>query len=104
MELHGNDYQLQIKSSIEEIVTVTKDFWPLAVLEKEDDEKTFFIYKDIESQQKWDNGWSEENDTTMILVIYEKNSIWFTIDDNNLNFKIIKEIENKLGSLRSVSW
>ena len=100
MEIHGNDFGIKCRDGTtpDDIVEVVKQFWPDAVLEL-DESGEFFLYPNENAKTKWDNeGWSEENDITMILVIPDNDDgkIWFTIDDNSVNMPIIDAIEKEL--------
>lgn len=100
MELHGNDFGVQCKdgTTLDDIVEVVKQFWPNAILEVDGSDSSY-IYPNENAKTSWDNeGWSEENDTTMILVVQNNDDgeIWFTIDDNKVNMPIIDAIGKEL--------
>jgi hypothetical protein len=96
MEIHGNDIGVKTSLGKDEIINIIKKFWPQLVVEYDDD--SVFVYKNKSAQRNWDaKGWTEQNDTEMIHVMFgsEDGIVWFVIDDNKVNDRIIKEIERK---------
>lgn len=99
MEIHGSD--TLIKSSIpiaDNLIRILiQDHWPQMVYEidERDDAIDLFVYKNEEAKKAWDeDGWSKENDTTMIYIIFELKStqISVTIDDHKKNRHIVEDI------------
>jgi hypothetical protein len=105
MEIHGCDIFFEnVNKEITEdlVVPVIKKYWPDVVYEKqiEDDVVHLFIHPNKEAEKAWDDeGWSEENDTTLIYVIWDavKHQITFVIDDNKTNRYIVDDIKNSIG-------
>lgn len=105
MEIHGSDIffeNVQCKITEDLVVTVIKKYWPDVVYEKqiEDGVVHLFIHPNQEAEKAWDDeGWSEDNDTTLIYVIWNeaKHSLTFVIDDNKKNKYIVDDIKNTIG-------
>lgn len=100
MEIHGCDIVIESNLVIGDslIRLLIQDHWPKMVYEI-DEMSTgidMLVYKDEDAKKKWDEvGWSEENDITMIGVIFRPDlkHITFVIDDNKKNKFIIDDIE-----------
>ena len=99
MDIHVSD--IIIKSDLpvaDNLVRILiQDHWPHMIYEI--DERTdgvdMFVYKNEEAKRKWDaDGWKEENDTTMITVLFsvDLKEVSFTIDDNEINKYIVDDI------------
>jgi hypothetical protein len=105
MEIHGCDIFFEnVTCEITEdlVVPVIKKYWPDVVYEKqiEDGVVHLFIHPNHEAEKAWDDeGWSEENDTTLIYVIWNavKHQLTFVIDDNKTNKFIVDDIKNTIG-------
>ena len=99
MEMHGSDILIESKIPIADnlIRILIQDHWPKMVYEIDErpDVIDLFVYKDEKAKKAWDEeGWTKENDTTMIYVILDKQSteINFTIDDHKKNRYIISDV------------
>lgn len=99
MEIHGSDIHIESKIPIADnlIRLLIQDHWPQMVYEinERDDTIDLFVYKNEEAKKAWDEeGWSKENDTTMIYVILESKGtqISVTIDDHKKNRHIVEDI------------
>ena len=105
MEIHGCDLFFEnITCEVTEdlIIPVIKKYWPDVVYEKmfEDGVVHLFIHPNTEAEKAWnEEGWSEENDTTLIYIISNaaKHQCTFVIDDNKINKFIVDDIKNTIG-------
>jgi hypothetical protein len=101
MEIHGSDFLIKSSIPIADslIRFLVKDHWPSMVYEimscDNDGSIDLFLYRDEAALKAWDEeGWSDENDETMIYVILAKESkeISITIDDDSNNKYIVEDI------------
>lgn len=99
MEIHGSDIVINSDIPIADSLMrlLIQDHWPQMVYEIDgrDDAVDMLVYKNEEAKKAWDEeGWSKENDTTMIYIIFDKSSteISLTIDDHKKNIHIVEDI------------
>lgn len=100
MDIHGSDTVINSNIPVAEnlIRLLVQDHWPQMVHELmacPDGTIDLFLYKDEASRLAWDEeGWTEENDETMIYVILSKESkeVSITIDDDAKNQFIVDDI------------
>lgn len=99
MEIHGSDIIIKSNIPIADslIRLLIQDHWPQMTYEidEREDAVDMLVYKDEEAKKAWDEeGWSKENDTTMIYVIFDKPSteISITIDDHRKNKYIVEDM------------
>lgn len=99
MEIKGSDIVIKSNIPIADslIRLLIQDHWPQMVYEidEREDAIDMFVYNNEESKKAWDEeGWSKENDTTMIYVIFNKpaTEINIIIDDYRKNKYIVEDI------------
>lgn len=105
MELHGSDIIFRdVKVSISEdnITPIVRKHWPDLVYEAmmEDGDLHLFMHPTQIAEEAWnEEGWSEENDKTLIYMIWDKAKceLTFVIDDNRENRFIVYDIQKVLG-------
>ncbi len=95
MDLHGCQLEIPVALSIPTIMSEVEKFWPQAVYTELVSET--MIYKNMAARDAWDAGWSEENDVTMIHVIFNEGSTYFVIDDHEELKPIVEEIATSVG-------
>jgi hypothetical protein len=105
MELHGSDLVFEnVKVPISEdlVIPIIKTHWPELVYEAmmENGDLHLFMHPNQHAEESWDDeGWSEENDITLIYMIWDesKAELTFVIDDEKKNKYIVDDIQKGLG-------
>lgn len=105
MDIHGSDIFFEnVKAFINEdvVVPIIKNYWPDLVYEAmvENGVLHLFIHPNQAAEEAWnEDGWSEENDTTLIYMIWNKIKceLTFVIDDFKKNKIIIDKVQEVLG-------
>lgn len=105
MEIHGSDILFEnVKIPISEdlVIPVIKSHWPELVYESMMEEGILhlFMHPNQAAEESWnEDGWSEENDLTLIYMIWDnsKSQLTFVIDDNKKNINIVNALQKTLG-------